>query len=148
PDTVRLVLERRLERLGEKTRAVLTAAAALGPCFRFELRQALQDHIALDDLLASLNQAQRLGLLVSSANRQDANSAVAHGLVCQTLLASISGAAPPAPASQGGRGAHTDAPRGRERARGHDRPSGGGSWHPGGEPTSRVLADTSGEEHP
>ena len=90
PDTVRLVLERRLEQLGEGTRAVLTAAAALGPSFRFDLLQALQDHTTLDDLLIALEQAQRLGLLVPSAGGQEASFAFAHDLVRQTLLSAIS----------------------------------------------------------
>lgn len=90
PDNVRLVLERRLERLGEETRAVLTAAAAIGHSFPFELLHVLQDHTALDDLLASLEQAERMGLIVSSADGQDASFAFAHNLVRQTLLARIS----------------------------------------------------------
>jgi predicted ATPase len=90
PDNVRLVLERRLERLGEEVRTVLTAAAALGPSFRFDLLQALQDHTTLDDLLIALEQAQRLGLLVPSAGGQEASFAFAHDLVRQTLLASMS----------------------------------------------------------
>ena len=65
PDNVRLVLERRLERLGEEARSVLTAAVAIAPCFGFRFLQMLQDRTALDDLLVSLEQAQRLGLLVS-----------------------------------------------------------------------------------
>jgi hypothetical protein len=91
PDTVRLVLERRLERLGHEGRTVLTAAAALGPSFRFELLQALQDQTTPDDLLIALEQAQRLGVLVPSAGGQEASFAFAHDLVRQTLLASISG---------------------------------------------------------
>src|SRR5439155_13039043 len=90
PDNVRLVLERRLGRLGEEARAVLTAAAALGPCFRFELLQALQSQTALDDLLVALEQAQRMGLIVSSADGQEASFAFAHDLVRQTLLTAIS----------------------------------------------------------
>ena len=91
PDNVRLVLERRLERLGEEARAVLTAAAAIGPSFRFELLQALQDQTAPDDLLLALEQAQRLGLLEPSAEGQEASFAFAHDLMRQTLLASMSG---------------------------------------------------------
>ena len=90
PDTVRLVLDRRLERLGDEVRTVLTAAAALGPSFRFELLQALQDHTTLDDLLIALEQAQRLGLLVPSAGDQEPSFAFAHDLVRQTLLSTIS----------------------------------------------------------
>ena len=90
PDTVRLVLERRLKRLGDEVRTVLTAAAALGPSFRFDLLQALQDHTTLDDLLIALEQAQRLGLLVPSAGDQEPSFAFAHDLVRQTLLSTIS----------------------------------------------------------
>jgi eukaryotic-like serine/threonine-protein kinase len=90
PDNVRLVLERRLERLGEEARSVLTAAVAIAPCFGFRLLQMLQDRTALDDLLVSLEQAQRLGLLVSRGDGQGASFAFAQELVRQTLLATIS----------------------------------------------------------
>ena len=91
PENIRLVLERRLERLGEGIRAVLTAAAAFGPSFRFDLLQALQDHTAPEGLLLALEQAQRLGLIESSAGGQEASFVFAHDLVRQTLLASMSG---------------------------------------------------------
>ena len=90
PDTVRLVLDRRLERLGDEVRTVLTAAAALGPSFRFELLQALQDQTTPDDLLIAIEQAQRLGVLVPSVGGQEASFAFAHDLMRQTLLASMS----------------------------------------------------------
>jgi len=90
PENIRLVLERRLERLGEGTRAVLTAAAAFGPSFRFDLLQALQNHTTPDGLLLALEQAQRMGLIESSAGGQEASFAFAHDLVRQTLLASMS----------------------------------------------------------
>ena len=90
PDSVRLVLERRLERLGEEVRTVLTAAATLGSSFGFDLLQALQDRTTPDDLLIALEQAQRLGLLVSGADGQEASFAFAHDLMRQTLLANMS----------------------------------------------------------
>jgi hypothetical protein len=90
PDTVRLVLERRLERLGEETRAVLTTAAALGRSFHFELLHALQDYTAPNDLLTVLEQSQRLGLLVPSGDGHEAGFTFAHDLVRQTLLAHMS----------------------------------------------------------
>ncbi|OLD55365.1 MAG: hypothetical protein AUI83_07130 [Armatimonadetes bacterium 13_1_40CM_3_65_7] len=68
PDNVRLVLERRLQRLGEEARSVLTAAVAIAPCFGFKLLQMLQDHTALDDLLIALEQVQRMGLFVFTAD--------------------------------------------------------------------------------
>jgi hypothetical protein len=89
PDNIRLVLERRLQRLGEEARAVLTAAVAIAPCFGFKLLQMLQDHAALDGLLIALEQVQRMGLFVSTADGQDARFAFAHELVRQTLLATI-----------------------------------------------------------
>jgi len=90
PDNVRLVLGRRLERLGEKARGVLTSAAAIGHSFRFGLLQSLQSQTQLDELLAALEEAQRVGLIVSSANGPEASFAFTHDLVRQTLLASIS----------------------------------------------------------
>jgi len=68
PDTVRLVLERRLKRLGEEARSVLTAAVAIAPYFGFKLLQTLQDRTALDDLLLALDQVQRMGLFVSTTD--------------------------------------------------------------------------------
>ena len=90
PDTVQLVLGRRLERLSEEARAVLTTAAVIGQSFRFELLQVLQNHIAPDDLLTVLDQAERIGLIESSTDGQEATFTFAHNLVCQTLLARIS----------------------------------------------------------
>src|SRR6185369_10726169 len=93
PATVRLVLERRLERLGAEGRTVLTAAAALGPSFPLALLPARQAQTTLEDLLLALEHAQRLGLLVPRAGGPEARFAFAHDLVRQTLLASI--AVPP-----------------------------------------------------
>jgi predicted ATPase len=62
----------------------------IGPSFRFDLFQALQDHTTFDDLLIALEQAQRLGVLVPSVGGQEASFAFAHDLVRQTLLASMS----------------------------------------------------------
>ena len=90
PDNIRLVLWRRLQRLDEKVRRVLTAAAAIGPSFRFESLHALHDQTTLDDLLVYLEQAERTGLIVSRVDGQEATFTFAHDLVRQTLLASIS----------------------------------------------------------
>jgi len=90
PDTVRLVLERRLKRLGAGARAVLSAAATIGPSFPFKLLQALQNHAAPDDVLLAIEHAQALGVLVPSAGGQEASFAFANNLVRQTLLASMS----------------------------------------------------------
>jgi tetratricopeptide (TPR) repeat protein len=90
PENVRLVLDRRLNRLGEKTLQVLTAAAVIGRSFSFKLLVSLLDHVDIDDLLTAIEEAQRMGLMVSSSEGPEAPFAFAHELVRQTLLASLS----------------------------------------------------------
>ena len=90
PDNIRLVLTRRLERLDEQTRHVLTVAAAIGYTFRFEVLQALNDELALDDLLASLERAERIGLIFSRVDGDATTFSFGHDLVRQTLLSNIS----------------------------------------------------------
>jgi hypothetical protein len=90
PDNVRLVLSRRLERLDEQTRDVLAAAAAIGYVFRFEVLQALNDNLGLDGLLASLERAERKGLIMSRIDGNETTFTFAHHLVRQTLLANTS----------------------------------------------------------
>src|SRR5262249_29450291 len=89
PDTVRLVLGRRLARLSGNARAVLMTAATIGSSFRFALLQALQPRTAPDDLLTVLEQAQRLDLIRSSADSQEGSFTFTQGVVRQTLLTSI-----------------------------------------------------------
>lgn len=90
PDNVRLVLSRRLERLDGKTRHVLTAAAAIGHAFRFEVLQASSGDLALDDLLTSVERAQHMGLIVPPVDSNGTTYTFAHDLVRQTLLANTS----------------------------------------------------------
>ena len=90
PDNVRLVLGRRLERLGEEAREVLTIAAAIGHSFRFGLLQSLLGQRDLDELLVALEQAEQMGLIVASAEGAEVSFVFAHDLVRQTLLANIS----------------------------------------------------------
>jgi len=90
PDNVRLVLGRRLERLSAEAREVLTSAAAIGHSFRFGLLQSLLGQRDLDALLAALEQAEQMGLIVASAEGAETSFAFAHDLVRQTLLANIS----------------------------------------------------------
>jgi tetratricopeptide (TPR) repeat protein len=90
PDNVRLVLDRRLNRLSEKTLHVLTAAAVIGRNFSFKLLVSFLNHIDIDDLLTAIEEAQRVGLLASSAEGPEAPFAFAHELVRQTLLTRLS----------------------------------------------------------
>ncbi len=89
PENVRLVLRRRLGRLSEEARQVLTAAAVIGRSFNFELLQAAIEPIDIGNLLAAVEHAQRMGLIVNSdATESELN--FAHELVRQTLLTDIS----------------------------------------------------------
>jgi hypothetical protein len=87
PESVRLVLDRRLERLGDKAKAVLTTAAAIGRTFSFGVLQSLQGQTDPDELMATIEQAERMGLVVSSPDAREARFAFAHDLLRRTLLA-------------------------------------------------------------
>jgi tetratricopeptide (TPR) repeat protein len=90
PDKVRLVVGRRLERLGEVSKSVLTAAAVIGRSFSFKLLEALLNHLDADDLLTSIERAQQMGLVVSGSEGSEAPLWFTHEIVRQTLLAGIS----------------------------------------------------------
>src|SRR5262249_4230416 len=90
PDGVGWGLGRRVGRLREPVKQVLTAAAVIGRSFSFPLLAALLEQPDEDGLLTALDEAQRIGLLVSSAERPEAPFTFAHELVRQTLLAGLS----------------------------------------------------------
>ena len=86
PQSVRLVIGRRLERLSEECRRMLAPAAVLGRNFRYELLQAVSG-LAEDDLLEAVEEAERAHLLTSEAGGL---VSFAHELIRQTVLASLS----------------------------------------------------------
>ena len=90
PDNVRLVLGRRLGRLSEPVKQVLTAAAVLGRSFSFPLLAALLEQTDEDGLLTALDEAQRTGLVESINEGPEAPFTFTHELVRQTLLAGLS----------------------------------------------------------
>jgi tetratricopeptide (TPR) repeat protein len=90
PRNVRLVLGRRLKRLGEQARQVLGAAAVIGRSFSFQLLEALLEQVDVDDLLTAIEEAQRMELIVSSSEGPEAPFTFAHELIRQTLLSDIS----------------------------------------------------------
>jgi tetratricopeptide (TPR) repeat protein len=91
PENVRLIIGRRLERLDDNDRRVLTAAAVIGRNFSFQLLSGLS-RIDEDELFTVIEKAQRMGIIVPSAQGPKQPYAFGHELVRQTILASISAA--------------------------------------------------------
>jgi class 3 adenylate cyclase len=83
PESVREVIERRVERLGDQTREVLTLAAVIGRAFDLQLLGALLD-IEESALLDHLEAAVAASLLAESDERLG-QFRFAHALVNQTL---------------------------------------------------------------
>ncbi len=88
PEGVRLVLARRLRRVGDDTQRVLTSAAVVGRSFSLRLLEALGD--ASDDaLLIALEEAEAAHLIVSAPGR-DVRWEFSHALIRQTLADTLS----------------------------------------------------------
>src|SRR5574341_2403460 len=64
PEGVRLVISRRLERVGEDCRTALTDASVVGRDFTFELLQKLSE-LDADTLLDAIDEAERANLIVA-----------------------------------------------------------------------------------
>ncbi|MFZ2061128.1 MAG: AAA family ATPase [Candidatus Binatus sp.] len=88
PESVRLIIGRRLERLDENEKRALTAAAVIGRSFDFKLLAAISK-IEVDELFTIIEKAQRMGI-VASSQHPETPFCFAHELVRQTLLAGIS----------------------------------------------------------
>ena len=89
PEGVRLVIGRRLERVCEECRRVLTVAAVVGRGFSFELLEALGD-VDADTLLDAVDEAERAHLITSTADGPEARFIFAHELIRQTLASGLS----------------------------------------------------------
>ena len=68
PENVRLIIGRRLERLDENEKRVLTAAAVIGRSFTFKLL-AIICKIDVDQLFAVIEKAQQMGIIVAGFPR-------------------------------------------------------------------------------
>lgn len=88
PEGVRLVIGRRLDRLRDETKKVLTVGAVLGRVFEFDLISKIDDVAQLDPLEA-MDEAEAAHLITSMKGR-DARYSFVHELVRQTLLTDIS----------------------------------------------------------
>jgi class 3 adenylate cyclase/tetratricopeptide (TPR) repeat protein len=89
PRGVRLVIGRRLERVSEDCRRVLTMAAVIGRGFSFELLEALGE-VEADVLLDAVDDAERAHLINSAGAGPEAPFTFAHELIRQTLLSGLS----------------------------------------------------------
>jgi class 3 adenylate cyclase/tetratricopeptide (TPR) repeat protein len=89
PRGVRLVIGRRLERVSEDCRRVLTTAAVIGRGFSFELLEAL-GQVEADVLLDAVDDAERAHLITSAGDGREARFTFAHELIRQTLLSGLS----------------------------------------------------------
>ena len=89
PEGVRLVIGRRLERVSADCRAMLVAAAVVGPRFTLAVLEALGE-LDSDALLDALEQAEKAGLILSHIAGRQTHYTFAHELIRQTLLSSLS----------------------------------------------------------
>jgi predicted ATPase len=90
PESVRLIIGRRLERLDENEMRVLTAAAVIGRSFSFQLLSSIS-RVDLDELFAVIEKAQQMGIIIPSAEGPERPFTFNHELVRQTLLAGVAG---------------------------------------------------------
>ena len=89
PEGVRLVVTRRIRRVSEDTRRVLTGAAIIGRVFSFRLLEALGE-VEADTLLDAIDEAERAHLITSTAGGAEARFIFAHELIRQTLVSGLS----------------------------------------------------------
>ena len=90
PEGVRLVVGRRLERLGDDGVRVLAAAGVVGRAFSFELLEAMGEADP-DTLLDAVEGAERARLIVSAPDFSGEDRFIfAHELIRQTLVAGLS----------------------------------------------------------
>jgi tetratricopeptide (TPR) repeat protein len=89
PEGVRLVVGRRLERVSEECRRVLTSAAVIGRAFTFELLEALRE-VDTDALLDAVDEAERAQLIAAAEDGPEARFRFAHELIRQTLVSGLS----------------------------------------------------------
>jgi tetratricopeptide (TPR) repeat protein len=91
PEGVRLVIERRLLRLGEATGKMLTLAAVIGLRFDLGILEAALGE-SPDDPLDAIEEAETAGLLFATPGQREARYEFAHALVRHTLLHELSAA--------------------------------------------------------
>jgi tetratricopeptide (TPR) repeat protein len=89
PEGVRLVIGRRLDRLGDTTRKVLTAAAVIGRTFPIDVLQAVVA-VSDDEVLEAIEEAERAQLVAPEASQRTAQYGFVHELIRATLVSGLS----------------------------------------------------------
>jgi class 3 adenylate cyclase/tetratricopeptide (TPR) repeat protein len=89
PESVRLVVGRRLERLGAEAQKVLAAGAVVGHAFPFALLEEITDTEA-GRLLDIVEEAEAARVIVAEQRDGDVYYSFAHELIRQTLLSGLS----------------------------------------------------------
>ncbi len=91
PEGVRLVIERRLQRMSETTVKTLTLAAVAGLRFDLGVLEKAAGESA-DEVLDALEDAETAGLVFATSGQRDTRYEFAHALVRQALLDALSAA--------------------------------------------------------
>lgn len=89
PEGVRLVLGRRLQRLGEDARRILTTAAVVGRSFPLHLLEDMEKGNP-DAVLDAMEEAERSHLVESESRGRETRYRFVHELVRQTLVETLS----------------------------------------------------------
>jgi tetratricopeptide (TPR) repeat protein/predicted Ser/Thr protein kinase len=89
PEGVRLVLGRRLQRLGDDARRILTTAAVIGRVFPLELLEDLEKSNP-DAALDAVEEAERAHLVEAEPSGRTARYRFVHELIRQTLAETLS----------------------------------------------------------
>jgi adenylate cyclase len=88
PNTVRVVLERRMQRVSPDTQNFLNAAAVIGRHFEPDLLEEVASADS-DTLMAALREAEQARIVIGPSGRRDITWRFAHQLTCQMLTAAI-----------------------------------------------------------
>ncbi len=88
PESVRLVLTRRVQRLGEAARKVLTTAGVIGRVFPLDLLTAVVD-LPEEEVIDAVEESERAHLVMAEGGRST-NYLFSHELVRSTLVSGLS----------------------------------------------------------
>ena len=89
PQSLRLIIGRRLARLSDEARKILGPAAVLGRSFTFELLEA-STRIDADSLLDYVEEVEKAGLIYSTLGYPEASFQFSHELIRNAVLSDLS----------------------------------------------------------